>query len=82
MRCDLLELLACGHDGKIFGWEVCNIQNLMQEERKKGTPEDAQIMKEYVYICPQKSSRKASGHDYRGDMPLLQAVCSWRPCYE
>jgi hypothetical protein len=51
MCCDLFELLTCGHDGKPFGWEVCNIQNLMQGERRKGTLEDTQIMKEYEYIC-------------------------------
>jgi hypothetical protein len=51
MCCDLIELLFCGHDGKQLGWEICPIQNLMQAERIKGTPEDTQLMKEYDYIC-------------------------------
>lgn len=51
MCCDLIELLECGHDGEQLGWEACNIQNLMQAERGKGTPDDTQLMKEYEYIC-------------------------------
>lgn len=51
MCCDLIELLACGHDGKTLGWEICTFQNLMQAERRKGTPENAQIMIEYESIC-------------------------------
>jgi hypothetical protein len=51
MCCNLVELLACGHDGKNLGWEICTFQNLMQIERRKGTPETAHIMIEYEIIC-------------------------------
>jgi hypothetical protein len=47
---DVIELLACGHDGTSY-WESCKFQMLIQAERRNGTADNAHIMVEYEMIC-------------------------------